>query len=85
MNCPPLIFVKICREGGESWGYAVMYHQNPSFSKQTVQGATEASFCRNLDREEVLESPNAEFRDGARAHQAHDDEHTTGTKITFFA
>ena len=34
-------------------------HQNPPFSSQTWQGATSASFCRILDREEALESSNA--------------------------
>ena len=34
-------------------------HQNESFSKQNLQGATAASFCRILDREEALESSNA--------------------------
>ena len=35
-------------------------HQNHWFSKQTLQGATTASVCRILDREEALESFNAE-------------------------
>ena len=34
-------------------------HQNRPFSKQNLQGATAASFCRILDREEALESSNA--------------------------
>ena len=38
-----------------------MLHQNESFSKQNLQGATAASFCRILDREEALESSNAEL------------------------
>ena len=35
-------------------------HQNSTFSKQNLQGATAASFCRILDLEEALESLNAE-------------------------
>ena len=38
-----------------------MWAQNESFSKQNLQGATAASFCRILDREEALESSNAEL------------------------
>ena len=38
-----------------------MLAQNSSFSKQTLRGATGASFCRNLDQEEALETPNAEL------------------------
>ena len=38
-----------------------LLHQNPTFSKQTLQGATGARFCRILDREEALESLNAEL------------------------
>ena len=38
-----------------------MYPQTHSFSKQTLQGATEASFGRILDREEALENSNAEL------------------------
>ena len=33
--------------------------QNEYFSKQNLQGATAASFCRILDREEALDSSNA--------------------------
>ena len=36
-------------------------HQNPPFSSQTWQGATAVSFCQILDREEALESSNAEI------------------------
>ena len=42
-----------------------MGHQNNTTSSQTFQGATAASFCRILDREEALESSNAELYDGA--------------------
>ena len=42
-----------------------MGHQNSSFSKQTLQGATAASFYRILDRDTALESSNAELYDGA--------------------
>ena len=31
------------------------------FSRQTLQGATSASFCRNLDRDTALESSNVEL------------------------
>ena len=41
-----------------------MGHQNNTISSQTFQGATAASFCRILDREEALESFNAELYDG---------------------
>ena len=36
-----------------------MLHQNNTISKQNLQGATAASFCRILDREEALESSDA--------------------------
>ena len=56
-----------------------MLAQNHPFSKQTLQGATAASFCRILDRKEALECSNVEILDDAHpqvcAHITHKNLH----------
>ena len=50
---PPFTFTAL-------FGYCLL-HQNYSFIKQTLQGATGTSFCRILSRDTALESSNAEL------------------------